>query len=104
MDEFPPPCCSGIASLRIPGRVVGVEVTQDEGVILGLEESGERGRIVRWAGRVWGNIDIVDVYWDVVDGDGNGEVFSGRVVGEKVSREVRVGDGVVDKGNETTPA
>ena len=83
---------------------MGVEVTQDEGVILGLEESGERGRIVRWAGRVWGDIDVVYVYWDVVDGDGDGEVFGGRVVGEEVSRKVGVGDGVVNKGNETTPA
>ena len=83
---------------------MGVEVTQDEGVILGLEESGERGRIVRWAGRVWGNIYVVYVYWDVVDGDRNGEVFGGGVVGEEVSRKVGVGDGVMDKGNKTTPA
>ena len=83
---------------------MGVEVTQDEGIILGLEESGERGCVVRWAGRVWGNVDVVDVYGYVVDGDSDGKVFGGRVVGEEVSREVRVGDGVVDKGNETTPA
>ena len=104
MEEFSPPRRAGIASVRIPGGVVGVEVTQDEGVILGLEESGERGRIVRWVGRVWGDIDVVYVYWDVVDGDGDGEVFGGRVDGEEVSREVVVGDGVVDEGDETAPA
>ena len=27
VDEFPPPRCAGIASVRIPSGVVGVEVT-----------------------------------------------------------------------------
>ena len=46
----------------------------------------------------------MDVYGYVVDGDGDGEVFGGRVVGEEVSREVVVGDGVVDEGDEAAPA
>ena len=53
---------------------------------------------------MWGNIDVVDVNGYVVNGDGDGEVFGSRVVVEEVSRKVGVGDGVVDKGNETTPA
>ena len=50
-----------------------------------------------------GNIDVVDVDGYVVNGDGDGEVFGGRVVGEEVRRKFG-GDGVVDEGDEATPA
>ena len=83
---------------------MGVEVAQDESIILGLEKSGERGSVVGWARGVWGDVDVVDVDGNVVDGDGDGEVFGGGVVGEEVGREVGVGEGVVDEDDEAAPA
>ena len=36
-----------IRGLRVPGGVVSVEVAQDDGVILDMEESGEGGGVAR---------------------------------------------------------
>ena len=78
-----------VACLRVPCGTVGVEVSQDESITLGVKESvklrGETGRV---AGRGRGNVYIVDLEFGVVYSGGNGEVFSRGVVGEKsVSRE-----------------
>ena len=67
---------------------MGVEVSQDESITLGVEKSvklwGETGR----AGRGRGNVNIEDLQFGIVYGSGDGEVFSRGVVGEEsVSRE-----------------
>ena len=68
---------------------MGVEVSQDESITLGVKESVKlRGEAGRAAGRGRRDVYIVDLKFGVVDSGGNGEVFSRRVVGEKsVSRE-----------------
>ena len=57
---------------------MGVEVTQDEGVILGCqgEESVQGGRVVGRAGGGWRDVDVVNVYGLVVDCGGYGKVFN----------------------------
>ena len=66
--------------------MVGVEVAQDEGIILGLEEWVEsRGETRRTGGRRR-DVDIEDVYFVFVDESCDGEVFSGDIVGEQVVR------------------
>ena len=46
----------------------------------------------------------MDVYGDVVDGGGDGEVFGGGVMGEEVCSGYCVGDGVMNECDETAPA
>ena len=57
---------------------MGVEVTQDEGVILGCqgEESVQGGRVVGRAGGGWGDVNVVYVYVLVVYCSSNGKVFN----------------------------
>lgn len=61
VDVGPPISSSGIGGLRVPGGMVGVEVSHDNGIIMGVEESvkggGEGGR----ARGVWRDVDIIDV-------------------------------------------
>ena len=46
----------------------------------------------------------MNVYRDIVDGGGDGEVFGGGIVGEEVGSWYCVGDGVLDECDETAPA
>ena len=63
--------------------MVGIEVTQDESVTLGLEEWVECRGEIRGAGGTGRDVDVEDVYWVVVDGGSDCEVFSGGVIGEE---------------------
>ena len=40
---------TGVTGRGVPGRVVGVKVTQDEGIILGAEEGFKVWVEIRWA-------------------------------------------------------
>ena len=67
---------------------MGVKVSQDEGVTLGVEESVEVWGETGGAGGGRGNVNVVDLKFGIVDGGGDGEVFSRGVIGEEsVSRE-----------------
>ena len=86
MDGFSSAGCGGVGGGGVPGGMVGVEITQDESITLGLEE---RVQLRSEAGRTGGggrDIDIEDVQWTLVDECGDGKVLSGGVVGEQVVR------------------
>ena len=84
---------------------MGVEVSQDEAIIPGLEKSKEGWRVVGWARGRGRNVDVVKMNGNVVDGDSDSLVFYGGVVLEEiVCREFGVRDGVVDKCHEAAPA
>ena len=51
---------------------MSVEVAQDDGVILDMEESGEGGGVVRGAGGVRWDVDVVDVDGNGIDGGSDG--------------------------------
>ena len=61
-----------------------VEVTQDDRVTLGLEKELKGGGEMRRAGGDGRNVDVVYIYGDVVDSDGDGLVFGGVVSREKM--------------------
>ena len=67
---------------------MGVEVSQDESITLGVEESVELWGETGGAGGGRGDVDIEDLELGIVDSGCDGEVFSRGVVGEEsVSRE-----------------
>ena len=88
--------------MRVPGRAVGVEVSQDDVVITevkkmvtGLSKSGGAA----------GDRGDVNVVRDIVDGGCNGKVLSHRVEREEgVGGEMDEGDGVMieDENSSTT--
>ena len=63
---------AGIRGLRVPRGVVSVEVAQDDGVILDMEESGEGGGVARGAGGVRWDVDVVDVDGNGINGGSDG--------------------------------
>ena len=77
---------------------MSVEVAQDDGVILDMEESGEGGGVARGAGGVRWDVDVVDVDGNGINGGSNGKVLYFGVVGKEViCGKWGIGDGVVDK-------
>ena len=67
---------------------MGVEVSQDESITLGVEESVELWGETGGAGRGRGNVNIEDLEFGIIDSGCDGKVFSRGVVGEEyVSRE-----------------
>ena len=61
-----------VCGLGVPRGVVCVEVTQDDRVTLGLEKELKGGGEMRRAGGDGRNVDVVYIYGDVVDSDGDG--------------------------------
>ena len=45
----------------MPGRVVGIEITNKDGVVLGVKESVEVGRVLCWARGVGGEVDVDEI-------------------------------------------
>ena len=62
---------------------MGVEVTQDESITLGLEEWVEFGGEARWTRGGGRDVDVVDVDAVVVDDGCDGKVFCDDIVGEE---------------------
>ena len=65
MNDVPPARSSWVQGLGVPGRVVGIEVTQDDRVTMGLEDILKVWGIIRWARRGGGNIDIIYIDRDI---------------------------------------
>ena len=84
---------------------MGIEVPENERVITRGKEIPD-GRSETWgAGGDWGNVNVVYVEGVIVDGDGDSQMLSHKVVAEeRVSVNEGVLDGVVDKNYETPPA
>ena len=72
--------------MRIPRGAVGIEVAQDEGIILGCQsqKSVQRRRVVGRAGGSGRDVDVMDGYGLVVDDGSDGEMFDDVVCGEEV--------------------
>ena len=51
---------------------MSVEVAQDDGVILDMEESGKGGRVAWRAGGVRWDVDVVDVDGNGINGGSDG--------------------------------
>lgn len=84
---------------------MGVEVPQEESVILGVEEIIEGGRGIAGPGGDRRDVDVEDVEGSVIDGGPDCEVFCLGVIGEeRVGVYGGVLDGVMDEDDETTPA
>ena len=62
---------------------MGIEVSQDEAVTLGSQQSVQGRGKVRGAGGGRGNVYVVNVQGGIVDGGCDGKVFGGSVVGEE---------------------
>lgn len=77
---------------------MGVEVSQDESITLGVEEEIKGRSVVGGAGGSRGDVYVINVQGCVVYGDGDCEVFDDGVVWEEViGRECGVRDGVVNE-------
>ena len=69
--------------MRVPGRSIGVEVSHDHVVITErIKKVKVRCGIGRTTGYK-GDVNIMNVDGDIVDGGCNGEVLSDEVGGEK---------------------
>ena len=82
-DLLPTSRSAGVTGLRKPCRAVGVEVPQDESIILRGQEILKGGGEIRGAGGGGGDVDIEDPEWGMVDDGCDGEMFCGCVQGEK---------------------
>ena len=89
---------------RFPGSVVGVEIAENDGVVVGVGKKGVDVRsIAAMTGSCWRDVDVEEVDVRVVDDEldclefGVGVVEEGSVNGGK-------GDGVVNEERHSTPA
>ena len=62
---------------------MGVKVSQDEGIILDVKKSVELWGETGGAGGGRGNVNVEDLKFGIIDGGGDGKVFSRGVVGEE---------------------
>ena len=85
--------------------MVGIEVSQDDRITLGLEKELKVWGVVGRAGGGRRNIYVEYFNRDIIDGGSYCKVFNCRVVWkEMVGGKWSVGDGLVYKEEETTPA
>ena len=84
---------------------MGIEIPQDESIILRGEEIVEGGGEIGGAGGDWRDVDVEDIEWSVIDDGSDCEVFCGCVVGEEgVGVDRGEMDGVMNENDKTTPA
>ena len=74
---------TAITRVGVPCGAMGVEVSQDEGITLGIEEKVKCRKVVGGTGGGRWNVDIDDVDRYVVNCCGDSQVFDDVVVGEK---------------------
>ena len=84
---------------------MGIEVPQEESIILGGEEIIEGGGEIGRAGGDGRNVNVENGKWGVIDGGSDCEVLSGCVV-RKEGVGVDWGEmyGIMNEDYETTPA
>ena len=84
---------------------MGIEVPQEESIILGGEEIIEGGGEIGRAGGDGRNVNVENGEWGVVDGGSDCEVLGGCVVGkEGVGVDGGEMDGIMNEDDQTAPA